>query len=509
MTVPLINIVCFSDSNYEYQIENLLQSLDRCCLQSIRILYYTVGFESTIVRSNLVKIPWPVDSTKPRMEFYKPEILLDSLARSGGHFVYLDSDIIVSSRFDPNALVHTQRYPIASVGNWDSPYQFRGVDITAPFPVFEVGERVMLPDYTVAGPIEKLVSSEEAYLIRNDDDVLHQLPQKSLLDVVVMDHNKLARLMGVRGKIKYVSSCFVSYGPFCRQFMLDWKALLANPELLAGREVFFPFHDETALNVLLWRYGATQTYDRIFLNTNNAEAAIEAERCNLQQCHIADNSLQYCHDSSTCILYHGIKDPTEAAQLLAHLQQQGRLPHYMQRTAYGLVLSTQQRPEALDYFWRGLADENIARILEIGTAEGGLSVGLRNLFTKTPIRTVDIYENPWTRGVFANHNIQYQTDGNYTSQDIADWVRQPGRSVVLCDGGAKIREFQHFASIIKPGDLLLAHDYTGYPGHLPWGCVETPAYAIAKACADNNLANFKPELFGVIVWAAKIKLTHV
>jgi len=43
--------------------------------------------------------------------------------------------------------------------------------------------------------------------------------------------------------------------------------------------------------------------------------------------------------------------------------------------------------------------------------------------------------------------------------EITEYVQQPGRSVILCDGGNKPAELRQNAQIAKPGDLILAHDY--------------------------------------------------
>jgi hypothetical protein len=43
--------------------------------------------------------------------------------------------------------------------------------------------------------------------------------------------------------------------------------------------------------------------------------------------------------------------------------------------------------------------------------------------------------------------------------EIAEYLQQPGRSVILCDGGDKPAELRQMAQIAKPGDLILAHDY--------------------------------------------------
>jgi hypothetical protein len=88
-----------SDKNYEYQVVNLLRSLDYSKTVPYRIYYYTVGFSSNINHKNLVKVPWPKLPNLPKYDFYKPGICLDVLTKIGGEFLYVDTDIILSKRF--------------------------------------------------------------------------------------------------------------------------------------------------------------------------------------------------------------------------------------------------------------------------------------------------------------------------------------------------------------------------------------------------------------------------
>ena len=72
-----MNIVFFSDLNYEYQIRALIKSIDLRNLQDIKLIYYTVGFDSEMERSDLIKKRIEIDPAKKIFEFYKPVIMLD------------------------------------------------------------------------------------------------------------------------------------------------------------------------------------------------------------------------------------------------------------------------------------------------------------------------------------------------------------------------------------------------------------------------------------------------
>jgi hypothetical protein len=533
-----VNIVCLSDAKYEYQIEALLRSINHVCQTSVRLVYYTVGFESSITYPNLTKVPWPLDARKTRFEFHKPGILLDALRRFAGHFLYLDSDVLVSSRFSPRLFVHDLEYPLLAPGNWDSPFAYEHRDVTQPFPVFRVGDRVALrsgdtaavvasaastrswstplcPEAAVVampeseyGFVERLDPTLDAYHVDLDSCGLRLVHQAQLAPMLTMDHHHLMRYFNIpRATMPYVSTCFISFSALCEDLFIEWKAVAEDEYLLRYQARYFPFPDETALNAVLWRRGIAANYGRIFFNTRFADSAIEVERdTSIRNSNIFGDTRQYCADSSKVILYHGVKDVGEQKMLLDHLLQQGHCPHFAKYTTDGVMLSMQQRPEVFAHFRQALTGVPLARILEVGTAEGGLTVGLRELFPEVPITTIDIVERPWYRAMFAAHNISYRIDGAYDGSEVAAWVQQPGISLVLCDGGNKLREFAHFAGIIKPGDIIAAHDYEGHPNHLPWGCVETSDGGIAVACAAHGLEPFQHDLFGRVVWAAKRKV---
>lgn len=55
-------------------------------------------------------------------------------------------------------------------------------------------------------------------------------------------------------------------------------------------------------------------------------------------------------------------------------------------------------------------------------------------------------------------NIFYN---DYTScnREVIDCIQKAGTTVVLCDGGNKIKEFNLLSRYLKTDDFILAHDY--------------------------------------------------
>jgi len=90
-----MNIIFYSDYNYEYQAKSLIESIIVNVKEDVQMIYYTIGFESSLDYPNLIKVPYSKDDSKLLFEFYKPTIMLDAISKFGGKFLFLDTDIII------------------------------------------------------------------------------------------------------------------------------------------------------------------------------------------------------------------------------------------------------------------------------------------------------------------------------------------------------------------------------------------------------------------------------
>ena len=59
-----MNIIFFSDLNYEYQAKSLIESILLNVKDEVRMIYYTIGFESSLDYPNLIKVPYDKDDSK-------------------------------------------------------------------------------------------------------------------------------------------------------------------------------------------------------------------------------------------------------------------------------------------------------------------------------------------------------------------------------------------------------------------------------------------------------------
>lgn len=316
-----MNIVFYSDVNYEYQIRYLIQSIDLHNFEGLRFIYYTIGFDSDLERPDLLKKRIEIDPKKPRFEFYKPMVVHDVAKNFPGHSIFLDSDVLVGKRFDPFSLAHDEDFPLMSIGNWDMPIGFVLRDLSQPFPVFRLDDRVALKGYKETGNICEIDFDGETYSIQNEKGTFLNIKQTDFEPQIIIDYTRIMEYYRIPERtMLYVSSCFMSFNSKCEDFLLEWKSWVENEYLLARKDFYFPFQDETAINNLLWSRRVEKNLGRIFINTLDSKSLKEVEsHDDIYGTNLFDDPNRFCSDSSKVQFYHGIKDPKEIALALFYL----------------------------------------------------------------------------------------------------------------------------------------------------------------------------------------------
>ena len=158
------------------------------------------------------------------------------------------------------------------------------------------------------------------------------------------------------------------------------------------------------------------------------------------------------------------------------------------------------------------------RVLEIGTAAGGLTLLLRDLLNEAGCQATDF----WTVDPMPMPRPYLDIDGiNYIHADTFEpellerlqaWVAEPGPSLVICDGGDKIREFRTFASYLKSGDIIMAHDYApsreyfdGVMFNQHWNWLEITEQDVGPVSQRHKLIPHMQDEFQRVAWACRRK----
>lgn len=180
----------------------------------------------------------------------------------------------------------------------------------------------------------------------------------------------------------------------------------------------------------------------------------------------------------------------------------------------GTRFAAQQRPEALPFFAGFFQEIHVDRIIEIGTSHGGLTMWLRVVNHHAQIISYDIRE----KGQFnliRERDVDIRIQDVFTSpaqEELTREIQKPGRTLLLCDGGDKIREFNFFSAALKPGDIIMAHDYSRdadtykVTGAI-WPWWEIAWKHIKDAAAAHDLVQIMPESEEV-VWIVMRKRTE-
>jgi hypothetical protein len=183
--------------------------------------------------------------------------------------------------------------------------------------------------------------------------------------------------------------------------------------------------------------------------------------------------------------------------------------------------AAQQYHGVYEVFYNFLKDVKPVRILEIGTALGGFTAFLKiccnELGLNTNIRSYDINSNPWYKDII-NMGVDIRVENIFSDgfesmdEEVINYIQGDGLTIVLCDGGWKIGEFNLISKYLKNDDFILAHDYAENKEKFElniknkiWNWHEISESDIKDACIINNLNDYNREVFESVVWVCKIK----
>jgi hypothetical protein len=183
--------------------------------------------------------------------------------------------------------------------------------------------------------------------------------------------------------------------------------------------------------------------------------------------------------------------------------------------------AAQQHHNVYQVFYDFIKKEKPKRIIEIGTSMGGfinfVKEVTKELSLDTYVRSYDINEFPWYKdfrdnGVDIRVENVFNSDYSTVKKELTDLVQEKGKTIILCDGGYKIGEFNILSKYLKSGDIIMAHDYAPnkeyFNKHVNgkiWNWLEIQDSDIQKAVTENNLESHNHEEFVKVAWVCKRK----
>lgn len=187
--------------------------------------------------------------------------------------------------------------------------------------------------------------------------------------------------------------------------------------------------------------------------------------------------------------------------------------------------SVQQHDNYQIVFNKFLQDENFDSILEIGTAGGGFTLFMRDTLPQAKILSYDIYDVRWyneirqqnvdirVKNIFDDNIKNTLIPANVIDEEVLAFIKNSKKLLILCDGGNKIGEFMSLSRYTKPGDFIMAHDYSQsleyFNTHInekTWNWCEITEDHIKKSCDENNLVDYHRDEFQDIVWVCKQRI---
>jgi hypothetical protein len=159
---------------------------------------------------------------------------------------------------------------------------------------------------------------------------------------------------------------------------------------------------------------------------------------------------------------------------------------------------------------------NFDNIIEIGLYNGGLSSYIfDSKEEKTTFVSYDIAPEI-NEAAKKRNDIDFRIgdcfEEKYTNE-IIELINKPGKTLMICDGGNKTKEFNLFSKYLKSNDVIILHDYkhTAESWKMmaeywqwPYG-FETSYDEIKDAVIENDLKEYRNEEFNFFAWGSYIK----
>lgn len=157
-------------------------------------------------------------------------------------------------------------------------------------------------------------------------------------------------------------------------------------------------------------------------------------------------------------------------------------------------------------------------IVEIGSYNGGLSSYIFD--NKKEGASFVSYDIDTTINSIINEKKRFDIDFRIgdcfeekTYNEIKELIQQPGRTLLICDGGDKTKEFNEFSQYLKKDDIIVLHDYADNESEFfairdywQWPYSYETCYDVIKDSVEKyNLSKFEYSKFNFCLWGSFIK----
>jgi len=189
-----------------------------------------------------------------------------------------------------------------------------------------------------------------------------------------------------------------------------------------------------------------------------------------------------------------------------------------------IKINTQQNQYFLDHVEEMLLLINPSRIIEIGTARGGVTLLMSDILYKhnmynSKIKTFDISMRAHLKNIkvpniefYVGNVFRYKDESLIKEEEITNFISKDHTNLFLCDGGYKVKEFITLCPYLKSGDVIMLHDYapnkeifeSEYKDKI-WNWMEVTDKDILPCIEKYNLSYYEMGLIKPSAWVALIK----
>jgi 23S rRNA U2552 (ribose-2'-O)-methylase RlmE/FtsJ len=155
----------------------------------------------------------------------------------------------------------------------------------------------------------------------------------------------------------------------------------------------------------------------------------------------------------------------------------------------------------------------IDNIIEIGTFRGGFTTFLDNhkLSDNTTIHSFDVDASIGQRQISNKvKKVKFYEENVFETNTIELILKSSKKNTILfCDGGDKISEFNHFSKFLNTNDIIFAHDFaidlSSFTKLNVWDYFECNEGAIKESLSKYNLEPLMQDTFLNVAWGSYIK----
>jgi hypothetical protein len=286
-------IVTFADKGYEPYVKNLYKSfkVKKDFFIQDKFVFYGIDYLPELKGDNVYNYKFTQFKPVPKLNFWKPHILIDLLSKfpEEDNFCFIDADVLIGKRLDFDKLLQNKsfNYPLSPTHNiHEIPFCWASYPNGVTF------------HHTTNGLCEYF-----------------NIPVKAhITPITYIEGNSCP----------YTQTCIMLYNRKHLNFLLEW-ASMCEYEFLWGPDslVNYPYQDETAFNVLLWKYNSTETLSPIYVNTHTFEAYKKGEETTelTNQDLIEGHNWSRVYDINILMLYHGYKDLAESKKVIDYIDE--------------------------------------------------------------------------------------------------------------------------------------------------------------------------------------------